>query len=131
MWYRWYYKAPLFLLLGGAFLILVGYVVMLLWNALIPALFHGPVLTFWQAVGILVLVKILFYNHHYRHWYDYKWHPTAHRNLKKYFEAKLAAMSPEDREKFRSEWRQRCRPGYWHHHFSEHEHEEEKGEKND
>jgi hypothetical protein len=32
---------------------------MSLWNTLIPALFHGPVLTFWQTAGLFLLSKIL------------------------------------------------------------------------
>jgi hypothetical protein len=43
-----------------AFAFLVGYGVMLLWNWLIPDIFGGTAITYWQAVGILVLVKILF-----------------------------------------------------------------------
>jgi hypothetical protein len=89
MWYRWFYRAPLFLILGGALILLVGYVVMLLWNALIPALFQGPVVTFWQAVGIMVLLKILFHNHHYSRWHGHGWH----RHWKHRFETKLAVQS--------------------------------------
>ncbi len=45
-------------ILGGAAL---AYVVMLLWNWLIPVLFvGGKVISYWQAVGVLVLSKILF-----------------------------------------------------------------------
>jgi len=36
------------------------YVVMLLWNALVPELFNGPVVGYWQTLGLLVLSKILF-----------------------------------------------------------------------
>lgn len=43
----------------GAVLGLAGVVVMSLWNWLIPALFGGPVLHFWQALGLLVLTRIL------------------------------------------------------------------------
>jgi len=35
-------------------------VVMLLWNALVPELFRGPELGYWQTLGLLVLSKILF-----------------------------------------------------------------------
>jgi len=38
---------------------LFTYVVMLLWNWLVPELFSGPILTYWQTLGILVLSKIL------------------------------------------------------------------------
>lgn len=35
-------------------------VVMLLWNALVPELFKGPELGYWQTLGLLILSKILF-----------------------------------------------------------------------
>jgi hypothetical protein len=47
-------------ILGLAFVVLTVYVTMLLWNSLIPVLFHGPVLTFWQTAGLFILSKILF-----------------------------------------------------------------------
>ncbi len=37
-----------------------GFVVMALWNRLIPPIFGWHVITFWQAVGLLVLCKVLF-----------------------------------------------------------------------
>jgi hypothetical protein len=42
--------------LGGIALIL--FITMNLWNWLIPALFHGPIVTFWQTAGLIVLSKI-------------------------------------------------------------------------
>jgi hypothetical protein len=44
----------------AAFLSLISYVVMQLWNALLPAILHVGVITFWQAMGIFILCKILF-----------------------------------------------------------------------
>lgn len=52
-------KAGLIVVGIGAVLGLAGVVVMSLWNWLIPALFGGPVLHFWQAIGLLVLTRIL------------------------------------------------------------------------
>jgi hypothetical protein len=46
-------------LLGVAFVALSIYVVMALWNWLIPSLFHGPELTYWQTAGLFLLSKIL------------------------------------------------------------------------
>jgi hypothetical protein len=46
-------------ILGLGFIILVVYLVMILWNALIPTLFNGPVLSFWQTAGLFLLSKIL------------------------------------------------------------------------
>jgi hypothetical protein len=46
-------------ILGLAFVVLAIFVTMNLWNWLIPVLFHGPVLTFWQTAGLFLLSKIL------------------------------------------------------------------------
>ena len=37
-----------------------GAIVMLLWNGLMPAIFGIAAINFWQALGVLVLSKILF-----------------------------------------------------------------------
>jgi hypothetical protein len=54
---KWFVLAPagiiLFVAAGGA-------VVRLLWNWLLPPLFGLPPVTFWQALGLLVLSRILF-----------------------------------------------------------------------
>jgi hypothetical protein len=66
------------------FIAIGGLVLMLLWNWLAPAIFGIKMITFWQAVGLLILCKILFggvhrrprpfYGHH-RHWERWrKWH---------------------------------------------------------
>ena len=46
-------------ILGIGFVALAIFVTMSLWNALIPQLFHGPAITFWQAAGLFLLSKIL------------------------------------------------------------------------
>ena len=42
------------------FIFLGGKVVQLLWNWLLPPLFGFPMVSFWQALGLLVLSRILF-----------------------------------------------------------------------
>ena len=37
-----------------------GTIVKLLWNWLLPVLFGWPPVTFWQAVGLLALCRVLF-----------------------------------------------------------------------
>jgi hypothetical protein len=44
----------------AAFGFLFGYFVMLLWNWLMPMLFGLVTITFWQAVGIVILAKLIF-----------------------------------------------------------------------
>jgi hypothetical protein len=80
-----------------------SFATMLLWNALIPDLFHGPFLTFWQAIGLLVLSHILFRS--FGGWRHGGW---GHRHWRHRFEAKLAAMTPEEREKFKEEYYHHC-----------------------
>ena len=47
-----------------AFLALFAAVTMWLWNWLMPVIFKLPVITFWQAVGLLILSHILFKGSH-------------------------------------------------------------------
>jgi hypothetical protein len=115
---RCWYKIPLFVVLGAALLLGVGYVTMLLWNVLIPALFHGPMLTFWQTIGLLILLKILLHGFGCHRFGRNGWHGRHYNHWKKRFEEKMATMTPEEREKFKEEWRQHCGPGYWKHRHS-------------
>lgn len=46
-------------ILGVGFIILAVFLTMSLWNWLIPSLFHGPALNFWQTAGLFLLSKIL------------------------------------------------------------------------
>jgi len=45
---------------AAAFLSLISFVVMQLWNNLLPDIIHAGTITFWQAGGIFILCKILF-----------------------------------------------------------------------
>ena len=54
---RFIFRAILFGICGAA---LITWVVMLLWNWLMPMIFHLGELTYWQALGLLILSKILF-----------------------------------------------------------------------
>src|SRR5580692_4838023 len=53
-------KFQLFAVLFVVVLAGVGFVVMGLWNWLMPSLFGLKLITYWQAVGLLILSKILF-----------------------------------------------------------------------
>jgi len=76
-----------------------GSLVMLLWNNLLPALFGISTITFWQALGILVLSKILFGGFRGGHGHFRKEHEMHSRWMH---------LSPEEREKMKAEWRNRC-----------------------
>ena len=84
----------------AAFIWIGGEVVMHLWNWLLPMLFGWRQVTFWQALGLLVLSRVLFggWGHH------------GHDRSKfgRRMGEKWEKMTPEEREKFRQNWRSRC-----------------------
>ena len=94
-----------FVALGALFLGLFGWVTMSLWNWLVPALFTGPVITFWQAVGLLALSKILFSGFGKggcHRGYQGRWRGKMYE--------KFSNMTPEEREAFKKKMNERwCR----------------------
>ena len=80
-----------FFILGAA---VFGFLVMSLWNWLMPALFGVRPVGFWQALGIFILSKILFggIGGGARHGGGY----SRHRFMERW-----ARMTPEEREQFR------------------------------
>jgi hypothetical protein len=61
--WRWLFVVPAAILGIALFIGIGGWIVMHLWNWLTPALFGWPALTFWQAVGLLALTRILVGGH--------------------------------------------------------------------
>jgi hypothetical protein len=81
-----------------------GGLVMFLWNATVPDLFHGPMITFGQSIALMLLAHILL-----RGWSPWSYgHGWRRERFRAHFEKKLESMSPEEREKFRGSWRSRC-----------------------
>jgi hypothetical protein len=86
---------------AGVFLF--GSVVMLLWNALLPAVIGVGTITFWQALGILILSKILFGGFSGGHG-----HHRSHHHGRHDMHGKWMHLNPEEREKMKAEWKSRC-----------------------
>ena len=57
---NWIRKVPVIVAIVTAGIFILSSAVMLLWNNILPAVIHVGTLTLWQAMGILVLSKILF-----------------------------------------------------------------------
>jgi predicted membrane chloride channel (bestrophin family) len=93
-------KALIIVVLATLCFILIGYVVMLLWNWLMPTLFGLHVISFWQAIGILILSKLLFGGFRGRAGHSMRW-----RNR---LRERWGSMTPEERERFRQSMRGRC-----------------------
>ncbi len=93
--------APLAMVGLAAFIALGGEVVKLLWNWLAPALFGWPQITFWQAVGLLALCRILFGG------FRLGAHDSARVRIRERMAERWEKMTPEEREKYRQSWRGR------------------------
>ena len=97
---KWIWLAPLAILAMVAFVILGGEIVRLLWNWLLPPLFGWRLITFWQALGLLLLCRILFGGLGVR---------GSHRSgvrsrIRQRMAERWEQMTPEEREKVRQRW---------------------------
>src|SRR5689334_9336275 len=92
--------APLALLGMAVFITLGGFIVQNLWNWLVPALFGWRTITFWQALGVLVLCRILFGGFGFR--------GPGRSGMRRRMAERWENMTPEERERFRQGMRGRC-----------------------
>ena len=83
-----------------AFVALFGELVMHLWNWLLPSLFGWHPIGFWQALGLLVLCRILFGG--------FGGHGPGRSRMQRRWAERWERMTPEEREKFRHGVRGRC-----------------------
>jgi hypothetical protein len=90
-----------------AAVLLLGIIVMWLWNFIFPSALHAERITYWQAVGLLVLCRILFFG--FRRPYGTR--PGMWRGTGPHWRQKWMNMNDEERAKFVEEWKKRCRPG--------------------
>jgi hypothetical protein len=88
-----------------------GFIVMGLWNAILPAALGVKAITFIQALGILLLSKILFGGGP-RGGFGGRCGPGGMWKMK--MREKFQNMTPEEREKIRATWKNRCGGRGWH-----------------
>jgi hypothetical protein len=112
MRWKWIFIAPLAILGMAAFVFIGGELVLHLWNGLLPPLFGWHQITFWQAIGMLALCRILFGG--------FGWRGSGRSHVGRRVFDRVAdrmadrmgdrwdAMTPEERERFRERLRQRC-----------------------
>src|SRR2546425_865150 len=104
---KWIFLAPLAILAMLVFIAIGGEVVRLLWNWLLPPLFGWRQITLWQALGLLVLCRILFGGFG-RHGFGSS---GIRRRLAERMADRMAerwdTMPPEERERFRQGMRGR------------------------
>ena len=105
---KWVFLAPLAIFGMLLFVFIGGEIVLHLWNWLLPPLFEFRPINFWQALGILLLSRILFGG--------FGFHGTGRSNFRRRVADRVAdrvgdrwdAMTPEERERFRQRMRERC-----------------------
>ena len=100
-------KFLMWVVFGVLLIALFTYVTQQLWNWLVPQLFSGPLISFWQALGLLVLSKIIFggFGNKCHHGHSH------HAPWKQKMQEKFSHMSAEERDAFkRKMWEKWC-PG--------------------
>lgn len=102
----WIKKGLMILIFGTAAVLLFGWIVMSLWNGILPAVLGVKAITFLQALGILLLSKILFGG--FGGGGRWRGSPAWKEKMKQRWDT----MTPEEREKFKAEWKNRC-GGRW------------------
>ncbi len=97
-------RLMIFILFASAALLALGGVVMLLWNAILPSLLHVNLIGYWQAVGLLLLCKILFSS----------FGPRSNKSQRSFgrppehIREKFMNMNAEEKEALKEKWQKRC-----------------------
>ncbi len=103
----WFVRALKFAIIALIALTVLSVITMYLWNWLVPALFAGPRITFWQTLGLLVLSRLLlgglrprgpFGHGHHGHFGHLRWGHHMHRHWSR--------MTREERNAMRQRMRQ-------------------------
>ncbi|GAB3549448.1 hypothetical protein [Spirosoma fluminis] len=112
----WIRRGLRFLSFGLFFVGFAGFAVMALWNALLPDILGVSAITFWQALGLLVLSRLLFgggrgfgpgrYGFQ-RGSHDWQGGP-GRREWKQKMTERWQQMTPEQREQMKQQWGNRC-----------------------
>ena len=92
----WIAKIVVMVLLALA---VFGFLTMSLWNWLVPELFNGPHISFWQTIGLLILSKILFSGFGKSHHIGGHW--------RTYWKQRWNTMNPDERERFKQKMKEK------------------------
>lgn len=93
-------RKPFFILIPIIILFAASAIVMFLWNNALAVVLSIKVVTYWQAMGIFILSKILFshFNFGRRHHGPF---------MDPHFKEKFMNMTEDEKQQFRNEWRTR------------------------
>jgi hypothetical protein len=96
---RWLWIGPVALVAFTFFIFVGGEIVRLLWNWLLPPLFGWRSISFWQALALLALCRILFGRFGFR--------PGHGSRMRRRMVGRWARMTREERQRFRQRMRER------------------------
>ncbi|MFZ4544023.1 MAG: hypothetical protein ACOYOA_08240 [Saprospiraceae bacterium] len=104
---RYFFIVAGSVLLGLSFFVLIGWTTMTLWNILIPTIFGLSSISFWQAIGLLLLSRILFggfWNGAWksRHWQQKKDH------WKQKMQDRWSTMSEDEKIEWKNRLEKHC-----------------------
>ncbi len=92
----------MFILIIPIAVLLISWVIMLLWNAILPDVIPVKNINFGQAVGIFILSRILFGS--FRNFPGYRRKSFIGAHLRE----RWMSMTDEEKENFRKAWKERC-----------------------
>jgi hypothetical protein len=92
------HRAVKFVVIAVAAAAALSAIVMALWNALMPQLFGLHALDYWQALGLLVLCRLLFGRFGRPGW------GGPGRHWRRHMAERWAQMTPQEREQVRARW---------------------------
>lgn len=96
-------RVAFFVLMLAAAAAAAGALVMALWNAVLVDALGAKPLGYWQALGLLLLCRVLFGK-----WGPRRMGPPGAAGGRAAWGEKWGAMSPEQRASFRTHWKARC-----------------------
>ena len=109
MRWKWIFIVPAAILGLLLFAFIGGELVKLLWNWLLPPLFGWREVTFWQALGLLALCRILFGG--------FGGHGLSRSRIRRRIGERMTerweSMTPEERDRLRQRMRERWGCGPW------------------
>ncbi|GAA4448900.1 hypothetical protein GCM10023189_07490 [Nibrella saemangeumensis] len=107
----WIRRGLRFFAFALLFVTLAGFVIMSLWNALLPTIVDVSAITFWQALGLLVLSRILFGGFRGGGWGGYG--RMRHGYWRQRMAERWEKLTPEQRQQMRQQWESRCGRGHY------------------
>lgn len=100
-WKRRKFFKGFFMLL---FLFILPFIIMGLWNAILPEVLHATTITYWQALGLFILSRILFGG--------FRCGGPVRNGRGKFGRAsikeKFMNMTEEEKIAFKQRWKERC-----------------------